>query len=162
MWVTGPITYRRLRTIDFFLSNFFMACLFALRVFAGNILRGNRRRNILFRFDIWPRIQTRALRLISQRIILWRLSRPSIRLNLNHQLFQIWQHLYHSFQSQILSRLSPLNVMNRSILGTTLRSKIVLEIYSQVWLQRQTKSASIQNLIVKAFKTGFIAAAPKR
>ena len=40
-----------------------------LRVFATNLLRGNRRRNIfffIFRFDIWPWIRIRALSLISQ------------------------------------------------------------------------------------------------
>ena len=42
-----------------------MAILFILRVFARNLLRGNR---LVFRFDVWPGAQTLALRLISQHI----------------------------------------------------------------------------------------------
>ena len=51
---------------DKFLTNFFMASLFTIRVFARNLLRENRRRNIyFFHISIWcPR--TRALHLISQ------------------------------------------------------------------------------------------------
>ena len=37
---------------DRFLEKLFMAILFALRVFAGNLLRGNRQRNI-FRILVW-------------------------------------------------------------------------------------------------------------
>ena len=47
----------------------FMAILFTLRVFARNLLRGSRRRNIFFSyfiFDVWPGIRTRALRIVSQ------------------------------------------------------------------------------------------------
>ena len=54
-----------------FLRNFFMAGLFTLRVFAGNLQWGNRRGNFfffffIFRFDAWPGIRTRTLHLISQ------------------------------------------------------------------------------------------------
>ena len=36
-----------------FLRNFFMAVLFTLRVFARNLLRGSRRRNIFFIYHFW-------------------------------------------------------------------------------------------------------------
>ena len=47
---------------DRFLRNFFMAGLFTLRVFARNLLRGSRRRNIfhIFIFDDWPEVRTQA------------------------------------------------------------------------------------------------------
>ena len=46
LYVSGG-TYSLTSTlIDRFLSNFFMAGLFTLRVFVRNLLRGNRRRNI--------------------------------------------------------------------------------------------------------------------
>ena len=49
-------TYRLMSTVnDRFLRNFFMTGLFNLRVFARNLLRGNRRRSIflfIFRFEI--------------------------------------------------------------------------------------------------------------
>ena len=47
-----PTVYRRLRTTDF-LINFFTAGLFSLRVFARNLVRGNRRRKIFFQTSFW-------------------------------------------------------------------------------------------------------------
>ena len=40
-------------TNDRFLRSFFMAILFALRVFVRNLLTGTRRRNILFIYSFW-------------------------------------------------------------------------------------------------------------
>ena len=72
LWVL--ILYVSIRTYSFkstpnnrFFRNLFMIILFTLRVFARNLLRGSRRRNIFFLyfiFDARPRIRTRALRLI--------------------------------------------------------------------------------------------------
>ena len=52
---------------DRFFEKLFMAILFNLRVFATNLLRGNRRRNLfVFRSDVWPGTRTLAFRLIGQ------------------------------------------------------------------------------------------------
>ena len=53
----------------FFLT-FSRQILFTLRIFARNLLGGNQRQNVfffIFRFDVWPRIRTRALRLMPTR-----------------------------------------------------------------------------------------------
>ena len=55
---------------DRFLGSFFIAILYTLRYLARNLLRGRRRRNIfIFRFDVWPKVWTPALRLINQHAI---------------------------------------------------------------------------------------------
>ena len=56
-----------------FLRNFLMAGLFTLRVFAIDLLRGNRQRNIffIFRFDVWPGTRTQALSLKRQHTTCW-------------------------------------------------------------------------------------------
>ena len=48
-----------------------MAILVTLRVFARHLLRGSRRRNTFscFRFDVWPGVWTRELRVLSQHTI---------------------------------------------------------------------------------------------
>ena len=53
---------------DRFFEKLFMAILFTSQSFARNLLRGNRRRKILFVFcfDVWPGARTMAFRLISQ------------------------------------------------------------------------------------------------
>ena len=53
---------------DRFFEKLFMAILFTHRVFARNLLRGNRRKNTFsyFCFDDWPGARTLAFRLISQ------------------------------------------------------------------------------------------------
>ena len=53
---------------DRLLRSFFMKILFALRIFARNLLKGSRRRNNFsyFHFVVWPGIWTRTLRLINQ------------------------------------------------------------------------------------------------
>ena len=50
---------------DRFFEKLFITILFALRVFARNLLRGNRRKNTFrIRFDVWPGLRTLAFRLI--------------------------------------------------------------------------------------------------
>ena len=81
---TTPVVYvnfiREWRNLQFkvdspynrLLRNFFTAGLFTLRVFARNLLREHRRRDIYFfrfHFDVQPGIRTRALCLISQHTI---------------------------------------------------------------------------------------------
>ena len=51
LYMSGAIYCLTSTQNDRFLRNFFMAGLFTLRLFAGNLLRGNRRRNIFLFSD---------------------------------------------------------------------------------------------------------------
>ena len=78
LYMSGGIYSLKSTPNDWFLEKLFMAILFTLRVFAKNLLRGNRRRNIFSYFVLISNLGfwTEAFRLISQQADIYQDFKP--------------------------------------------------------------------------------------